>query len=233
MITAYTVGFNRPDLLQEQKRLIDKFCPEISGLCCIDNSNGHWPERMELTCRVIGVGYAKTPEGKTEHPDALNYIAQLEQKNQSPYWMTLDHDIFPTKPVTLIEKIDKAGFYGIGQTHPPTGKQYLWPGFCCFKRDWLNGRVPNFNGIRGVYRRLDGDCGSELWPLFSEADWKKLHRPSHGYGEIRPLDEYGVQSSGYEIFDDSWIHFTNASHWKGVPMPLDRDKLLRDLVKAL
>lgn len=231
-VSAYVVGFNRPDLLQEQKRLIDKFCPEISGLCCVDNTTGGWGEKMEIVCRENNVGYVKTPGGLSQHPDALRHIVTMERKLKSDYWITLDHDVFPREPVTLIDKIDKAGFYGIGQTHPPTLRHYLWPGFCSFSRKWLNGREPNFEGIRGLNPREDGDCGSMMYSLFTEKDWENLHRPEHGYGSIRPVDQYGLQSFGYEFFD-GWVHFTNASHWMEVPDTLGRDRDLRNMIKAL
>lgn len=230
-IDAYVVGFGRPDLLREQKRLIDKFCPEITGMCVVDNTPGGGTQ-MEVTCRTLGIGYMRTPGGSTLHNDALNHAARVAQKQPARYWITLDHDVFPRQKVTLIDKIDKAGFYGIGQTHPPTQKHYLFPGFCSFDQKWLNGRVPNFDGIRGVTKRDDGDCGSMLHSLFSEEDWEKMHRPEHGYGYIRPEDGYGLQSFGYEYFD-GWLHMTNASHWMQVPDQIGRDKLLMDMVKAL
>jgi hypothetical protein len=231
-VSAYVVGFGRPDLLQEQKRLIDKFCPEISGLCCVDNSPVESASRMEEICRLVGVGYMKTPEGKSQHPDALRHIVTLERELKSEYWITLDHDVFPRREVTLVDKIDKSGFFGIGQTHPPTQKHYLWPGFCSFSRKWLNGREPNFDGIRGQFKRDDGDCGSMLWSLFTEEDWEKMYLIEHGYGSIRPKDDYGLQSFGYEFFD-GWVHFTNASHWMQVPDPLNRDRMLREMIKEL
>ena len=231
-VDAYVVGFGRPDLLFEQKRLIDKFCPEIRGMCVIDNTPGGGSDRMQQMCLTLNVGYMKTPGGSTLHNDALNHAARVAKENKNRYWITLDHDVFPRQNVTLIDKIKKAGFYGIGQSHPPTQKQYLWPGFCAFDQKWLGDRMPNFDGIRGERKRDDGDCGSMLWSLFTPEDWAKMHRPEHGYGVIRPEDGYGLQSHGYEFFD-GWIHFTNASNWMEVPKPLDRDKMLRDMIKEL
>ena len=138
--------------------------------------------------------------------------------------------MFPIRPTTLIDKIEEAGFYGIGQRHPATGHLYLWPGFCFFSREWLAGRELDFSGIRDGDARNDGDTGSMLWPLFVDEDWDKLFRAPHFHRYIRKPDEYGLQSAGYEQIGD-WIHFTNASRWMLVPRPEERERLLFELLQ--
>lgn len=233
ILSLFVTGFERPDLLREQRRLLDKYLADDFEVCVLDNSRTAETRRaMEVTCDDIGFGYRAVSSEKHEHPDALNLAASIAADLHVAYWGCLDHDVFPRRPTTLIDLIDKAGFYGIGQRHTPTQKQYLWPGFVFFSRDWLNGRVPNFNGIRGADKRDDGDCGSMLHTLFTDDDWTRVHRPEHGYGHIRPSDTYGLQSFGYEFFGD-WIHLTNASRWMEVPNPNERDMLLRDMLAAL
>ena len=149
-----------------------------------------------------------------------------------PYFGFLDHDVFPIRPTTLIDKIEEAGFYGIGQRHPATGHLYLWPGFCFFSREWLAGRPLDFSGIRDGDKRNDGDTGSANWPLFVDEDWESMYKITHSYGVIRKPDGYGLQSFGYEMFGD-WLHFSNASHWMKVPDPEGRDEALFALLADL
>jgi hypothetical protein len=231
-VELFVIGFGRPDLLYHQHRLIKKYLKDDFGMCLVDNSKDGDSPAMIAMCEKIGIGYMRSPSEKRLHPEALNFVSEHCRRRRHRFWGVLDHDIFPRRSVSLIDKIKKAGFYGIGQAHTPTQSHYIWPGFCFFSRKWLQGRVPNFDGIRGERKRDDGDCGSMLAPLFTEDDWKNLVRSEHGYGYIRPQDHYGLQSFGYE-FIDGWIHMTNASHWMDVPEPQERDRLLLEMIGAL
>lgn len=233
-IALFTIGFGRPDLLYHQKRLLDKYLDDDFGLCCIDNTPGIMRNKMEKVCKDNGIGYLHTPDGKTEHNDGLNYAALHVTEVSQDYVGFLDMDIFPRKHTTLIDKIQKAGFYGVAQTHWPTGARYLWPGFCFFSREWINGRELNFDGIRGKDKRHDGDCGSMMHTLFSPSDWENHPLLGMGYRHIRgPLPgEDNIQSWGYEIIGD-WLHFMNSSHWMKVTMPEERDQLLLSMIECL
>lgn len=127
-------------------------------------------------------------------------------------------------------------FLGMAQTYCARhGKplRYPWPGWLFFSRQWLAGRVPDFNGIRGKHKWDDGDCGSLLHPLFTDADWDRLPTLTHEYGTLRENDGHGLQSYGYEWIDGAWLHFTNASHWKQVPDQAGRDRMMREMLEAL
>jgi hypothetical protein len=231
-IELFTIGFGRPDLVGQQKRLLDKYLTDSFGICLIDNSFDEQAEKMEKACHGIGVGYQRAVSKKHEHPDALDFAARYAAEQGYDYIGFLDHDVFPVRRTTLIDKLKAVGFYGIGQTHPATGVHYLWPGFSFFSKTWLGGRHLNFQGIRGEYKRDDGDCGSMNWPLFSEEDWRLLWGIEHGYEAIREPDEHGLQSWGIEKLGD-WIHFTNASNWKNVPDIEERDMILTRMLNTL
>lgn len=231
-IDLFTIGFGRPELLYHQKRLLDKFLGDEFGLCLIDNTPGIQRNRMERVCAENGVGYIHSPGTETSHDHALNFAAAHVASLGSDYFGFLDADIFPRRKTTLIGKIDQAGFYGMPQLHKPTGVLYPWPGFCFFSKEWVAGRTMNFSGIRGPTKEEDGDCGSMLHSLFAREDWKNLPLTGFSYGNIRGVDEVGIQSWGYEIIGD-WIHFMNSSHWLQVPNPSQRDLLLLEMIKCL
>lgn len=224
-----SISYNHPRVISEQIRLLDKYLEDDFSLAVFDASSKELAAReIEQVCAAGGVRYRKL--STHVHHEALNQAASLLEETE--YLGFLDHDVFPVKPTRLIPLIEEAGFYGIGQRHPATGHLYLWPGFCFFSREWLNGRSLDFSGIRDGDKRNDGDTGSALWPLFAKEDWAKLFRPTHQHRFIREPDGYGLQSFGYEQFGD-WLHFTNASHWMKVPRPKERDKLLFDLLASV
>ena len=233
-IALFTVGFGRPELLRHQKRLLDKFLDDDFGLCMIDNTPGFMRSMMQDACEECGVGYMHTPGDKTGHNDALNFAARHSAANGYENFGFLDADIFPRKHTTLIDKLAKSGFYALPQTYKPLGVSYPWPGFCFFTSEWINGREMNFDGIRAIDRRDDGDCGSSLYSLFSHEDWLRAPLISFGYRSIRnPLEENEcIQSWGYEIIGD-WVHLMNSSHWLSVPQPAQRDRLLMQMIECL
>lgn len=234
MIALFTIGFGRPDLIYHQKRLLDKYLIDDFGLCVIDNTPGITRSRMERVCRENNVGYIHNEEGKTSHDDALNFAALHVTQIDVRYFGFLDADVLPRKCTSIIDKLDKAGFYGVSQTHGPTGARYLWPGLCFFSKDWLGDRRLNFSGIRGLSKRDDGDCGSMNHTLFSAKDWERMPLVGCSYGTIRDAltPDENIQSWGYEVIGD-WVHLMNSSHWLDVPNPGDRDRLLLQMVECL
>lgn len=231
-IELCVIGFGRPDLLREQKRLLDKYLLDPYGICLIDNTPDDEAPAMEAVCRELSIGYQRAVSPKHLHPEALNFAALHVTRSGSEFFGFLDHDVFPLRPTSLVKILGEKGFYGVGQRHAPTGHRYLWPGFCFFSRTWLAGRSLNFDGIRGREKRDDGDCGSMNWPLFSDEDWQSVWSMEHSYKIIREPDDYGLQSFGIELIGD-WVHLSNASHWMRIPMPHERDQILTDYVAAL
>lgn len=232
-IELFVTTFGRPDLLSEQKRLLDKFLTDDYGICVIDNTPSPQDSAMETVCRQVGVGYRRNPADDGLHTSALNYAAQVAHEQQFEYWGTVDHDLFLRREYSLIERIKPAGFYGMGQFHAPSTSRYLFPGFAFFSREWLNGRIPDFSGFRGEHGRDNGDAGSMLHSLFTQEDWDRVPLGEHAYGFIRPDDGQGIQSWGYEIFDQAFVHWTNASSWYDCPNPAERNRLLMEMTRAL
>jgi hypothetical protein len=229
VIALATIAFNQPRLISEQIRLLQKNLQDPYRLTVFDNSSKLMAaDEIERVCAAGGAEYRRL--STRMHHDGLNQAARELLSEDDPYLGFLDHDIFPIRETTLIDKISEMGFYGVGQRHPATGHLYIWPGFAFFSSKWLNGRPLDFSGLRDGNRRNDGDTGSGLWPLFENEDWEKLFRAPHFHRPIRKPDEYGLQSWGYEEIGD-WLHFTNGSRWMNVPDFKQRERLLFDLLK--
>lgn len=234
-LDVFVIGFGRPDLLIHQHRLLRKHLRDPYELCLIDNTPDDGALAMERMARSLNVGYQRAVSKKREHNEALNFAAKFSHDIGSSYALFLDHDIFPVEHTALLPMLDALGFWGLGQWHAPTQSRYLWPGFCSFKREWLDGQVPNFDGVRGKFKRDDGDCGSMLAELFTSDDWAAFDKvPNrHGYENIRAPDDYGLQSFGVEYISGAWLHLTNASNWMLVPDAEGRKRILTEKLEAL
>jgi len=236
MLDLASIAFNRPRAIREQVRLLDRFLGDEFELTVYDNSTDEAAaaEIAEAcSARTLHeVRYERLRVEGSMHHLGLNYAAARLLERGASHVGFLDHDVFPTAPTSLVELIDRAGFYGVPQRHPPTGRLYLWPGFCFLSRAWLAGRPLDLSGIRSGNPREDGDTGSAAWPLFSEEDWARYEHPVFGYRQVRPVDGVGLQSWGVEQFGD-WLHFTNESGWKAVPDREERDRLTYGLLEVL
>lgn len=234
-LDVFTIGFGRPDLLHHQHRLLAKHLRDPYELTVIDNTPDAGAPGMERMAAALGIGYMRAISEKRLHNDALNFAAKFAHDHGCDYWSVFDHDLFPTVESRLIDKLDLLGFWGVGQLHAATQRRYLWPGFCSFRRSWLDGQVPNFDGIRGAVKRDDGDCGSMLADLFTSDDWAAFDSvpQRHGYENLRAPDTFGLQSYGVEFLSGDWLHLTNGSNWMVVPDREGREKLTREKLEAL
>lgn len=228
-----TIAYDVPWTIAEQARLLRQNLADVYLHTVFDNSGD--PDRaseIEQICRESGTRYVRVGPPGSRHEHALNVAARDLGERGVPYCAFLDHDIFPRRPTRIVELTEAAGFFGLRQTHLPSGVSYLWPGLACFSRSWLGTRKLDFKGIRGAVPELDGDTGSMLGGLFDSADWDGLPHPGHSYQRIRDFDDDGVQSWGVELIGD-WLHAMNTSDWKAVPDPEQRTRLVRDLIEAL
>lgn len=226
MLALATIAFNKPRLIEEQQRLLAKHLQDDFALTVFDASSH---VRVDDVIDDV-TGYL--PLGTNHHDAALNVAADELLAGNDDYIGFLDHDIFPTRTTTLVDKIESAGFYGVGQRHAPTGRLYLWPGFCFFSREWLDGRELDFTGIRADNPADNGDTGSGMWPLFEGEPWENMYRPTHSYQPIREPDGYGLQSFGVEFIGD-WLHLSNGSGWMAIPDPDERERLTYEMISAL
>lgn len=226
-----SIAFNRPRMIEEQIRLLNKHLLDPFKLRVYDTSTDPSASAaIAMICTEGGARYRRMDT--SSHHEALNFAGDDLLLDDTPYIGFLDHDIFPFRETQIVPKIEEMGFFGVGQRHPATGHLYPWPGFCFFSQEWLAGRPLDFSGLRDGDARNDGDTGSCLWPLFVEEDWKKLYSVSHSYEVIRKPDEYGLQSFGYEVIGD-WWHFSNASGWMEIPRPEERESILLEMLATL
>lgn len=225
-----TIAYNVPWVIQQQIRLIKQNLTDSHTLSIYDNSSDlDAAEQIEAICGQAGVRYIRSPwfhRLKRGHERAILHACDDLLNRQAPYLGFLDHDIFPTKKTSLV-KLTKAGFFGVGQTHPESGKSYLWPGFCVFQRAWLDGRQKlDFRGTEG------GDVGSAMTGILENAPWDAMPVIKHAYIPVRAEDKVGTQSWAVEQMGD-WLHLGNASGWLVIPNPTERNLLLQEMVVGL
>ncbi|RAZ92298.1 hypothetical protein DPM33_06860 [Mesorhizobium hawassense] len=209
-----SVAFNRPDMIEWQIHLIRRHLAEKDGYVVFDNSSRD-EARVAIRdlCRRLQVPYVGLPRNRmlvsASHGLALNWIARNFVVVFRPsLFGFLDHDIFPTGPFSVRERMQGKLLYGRKRTDTPTpGGWFLWPGFSFF-----DGSVsPRRLDFSPSYR-FHMDSGGGNWPrLYRACDPDKVRFADKRwlrFGDGR--DEF----RDYFLSVDGWLHAGNASHWK-------------------
>lgn len=232
-----TIACDTPWVVEAQIRLFTKNLRDDFQLSVYDNSHdmkAAWD--IERLCADAGTRYVRVPlaEGvhhmsrphlQRLHEHALRHACEDLLNRQAPVIGFLDHDVFPTRPTSLLALVEPQGFFGIGQRHPDSGLIYLWPGFVAFNRQWLNGRRPDFGCLE------HGDTGSKLADLVTAEEVAALPQIPYGYEWIRQTDGRSHSDAIERI--GSFVHLTNTTRWNAIPARGERDQLVRRLVADL
>jgi hypothetical protein len=230
-IDLITIAFNNVQVIDYQIQLIKKYVKDDYAHIIADNSNN--PEiRKDIynICKKYGVLYVELPSIKLKpswsHAAALHWsFKNIIQKRDSQYFGFLDHDIFPIKESTIIDKI-KNGIYGriipaYGANEISMAQPYwsLWGGFFFFDASLFKNvgayEIDFFPKV--ISQELILDTVGGLWDkILSKIVLPK--EPLLSYRQV-PINEFGeiknLQSDAYEQLD-YWLHIVNLSNWYGV-----------------
>ncbi|UVK50584.1 hypothetical protein DBIPINDM_003760 [Mesorhizobium sp. AR02] len=209
-----TVAFNRPDVIEWQIHLVRRYLAEKDGYIVFDNSNkADKREAIRDLCHRQRVPYVGLPRNRlfvsASHGQALNWIARnFVARFRPKIFGFIDHDIFPTGPCSIRDRMQGKAIYGRARRDTPTpGGWFLWPGFCFF-----DGSLPVRRLDFGPSYRFHMDSGGGNWPVLYRSIDPALVRFA-GSERLR----FGAGDDEHEDFFtsiDGWLHVANASHWR-------------------
>lgn len=224
-IDLITIAFNNPFLVENQMRLIKKRLVDTNYSHTIADNSSDPSARKEISelCKRENIGYISLPKDYVRiftkrpsysHGAAMNwvYYNYIRPRN-SAFFGFIDHDLFPIKDYSILEKIKNQDFYGHIKER---GRfWYLWAGFCFFKTEKVSSFKLNFFPFikEGTYL----DTGGSNYPaLYENYNKETLFFASPAVEEaIREGDDYHADFIHY--IDAAWLHSINGSNWKKVP----------------
>lgn len=225
LLDLATIAFNCEWVIEQQICLLKKYLTDDYQLTVYDNSgtSSEVAWRISNLCHQYETRYILSPNRERTHEQALLHASEDMLNRQAPYIGFLDHDVFPTKPTSLIA-LAESGIFGVQQNQK--GITYLWPGLLVIKRSWLDGKTPlNLGSVGGA------DTGSGLSELLTEEDLAGIPVVDYGYEEVLPGDGPTQQRSVERIGD--WVHLSNASNWLKLPRFAVREATVQKLVSEL
>lgn len=213
-IDIVTIAFNNDMVIKYQIELLEKYLNDNYYYTVIDNSTDNFvSEKVKRICIEKHAGYIKLAENKNiasfSHGAALNWAYyNFILKRKLKYFGFIDHDIFPIKETSLIEKLEKSPNCCYGSIQEKKKRWYLWPGFCFYRFADVYQKKLNFMPGEGL------DTGGMNWFfLYKNIVKESLLKVRHEYKNITKGNV--KQINIYEILDESWIHSINASNWFG------------------
>ncbi|MDH6354846.1 hypothetical protein M2132_001179 [Dysgonomonas sp. PH5-45] len=223
-VDIVTVAFNNEHVIKLQIKYIrENITDQKYTFLVADNSNNSEKQSLiQRLCKEEGIGYIQLPRfekewlkrrGSYSHATAINWIYyNYISKRKPAYFALLDHDVFPTCPLS-IEALTKAqGFYGYRRGEAD-GPWFLWPGLLFFRYSFISDYKVNF--MPCVYDNVYLDTGGSLWKgVYSTLDRGKIQFASF---KLVPLAGMGFDNNSTIEFIDGkrWLHSSNASHWRG------------------
>jgi len=223
------VCFNNPQLVRYQATLLRKHLTDGHAYTVFDNSPpGRGREEITAVCRGEGVSYVELPATpfagipSRHHGAALNWICRRHfALRRLPYVGFIDHDLFPCRATSVIDRIGADGL--LGRIEGRGQHWYLWPGFCFFSSAKVDVARLDFLPISGL------DTGGGNWPrLYRHLDRARLPHVENRLANVRPGDD--KQADMVEWIGEDWLHTINASAWRASNGKMALvERLLREL----
>jgi len=226
-----TIAFNNEFLIEEQIRLVKKYILDKNYThIIVDNSSDIFKRKLirDICIRenVAYVSIPKFPFMFCNHGFSLNYTYRNIISVRKPaYFGLIDHDIFPTKPYSISDKMANQDFYGTLVNR--VKGWYLWAGFCFFNYNKIKHLKINFLPYKTGEDSFLDTGGGNYPVLYSKYDKEELKFAV-------PIVEKSIrEGSDYlsdfvHFIDNDWLHTINGSNWaKG----RNKDDIIKELLK--
>lgn len=232
-VDIITVAFNNIELIRYQEQFLRKFIKDPYLHIVVDNST-NYKARKQLYdfCLKNNIAYLGLPKnflnwvgGSYSHATALNYVYKHVISKRQPYAFGLiDHDLFPIRPIYIIDKLVKQPIYGPLRLRDRWW--YLSAIMSFFRFDFVSNKKVDFMPVTPDKVYLDSG-GGNWYGLYSKMDREQIVFPNEC---IEPLREGGDRhGDSLEFFDDKlWLHTINGSCWKKVNNQLEKNNYVRE-----
>jgi hypothetical protein len=233
-----TVAFNNVELIQYQEQFLRKFIQDPYHHIVVDNSTDlKVREQLFHFCLENKIAYISLPKnflnwigGSYSHAAALNYVYKHIIVKRQPFaFGQIDHDLFPTRPISIINKLSKQPIYGPLRLRDRWW--YLSAIMSFFQYDFVKDKKVDFMPVTPDKVYLDSG-GGNWYGLYSQLDREQIVFPNEC---IEPLREGGDRhGDSLEFFDDKlWLHTINGSCWKKVNNQSDKDNHVREYLDTI
>ena len=242
-----TIAYNHERLIEKQIEMVRRYVKdEKFQHIIVDNSSQRKVrKRIKEICEREKTEYIPVPRfidklishglfgNGLSHGAALNWMFCHFLKQRKPARFALiDHDVFPMKDYSFIDKLGEQDFWGVGRIRG-TG-WYLWPGWCVFKYDAIADRNSDFLPVivNGVYFDAGGGNYSRIYRHyelkrvnFADVETIRIKRTQGltAYNDI-------YHGDCIQVIDHAWLHFINGSNCAKIS---GKEKLVNKMINRM
>lgn len=229
-----TIAYNHPHMTALQIQLLKKNIQDPFTHIVADNSSeSAQAQKIFDACIEHGAEYVRVPSNpftrNKSHAAAMHWVYKnVLTKRKRKVIGFLDHDIFPTRPCSIITSMQQ-GIYGrpmnaynhMGEWVPITPDfpyWSLWAGLYFIESSLLE--KTNVYALSFFQKFLSRgrylDTGGRLWD--SVLKYKNYPADLMNYQclQFRETSDSNIHTDFYEQYDN-WIHIVNLSNWYNTP----------------
>ena len=249
-IDLVTIAFNNPLMIEFQIQLLKKNITDKFSHIVADNSNDPKVRKViSDLCKSFNVNYVSIPVNtyfrNKSHGAAMHWVYKnVIKKRNNLYFGFLDHDIFPTEPYSILNRV-KNNIYGrVIHSYMPNGyneiitKEFpywsLWAGFYFLKSDLLSSsNVYGFNFDPKSFQKGSYlDTGGGLWDVLMSKITYPGELATYNAVKFRQSEVSNVKTDYYEKVDN-WVHFVNISNWYETPNAKEKNDFIVKMLTEL
>ena len=221
-IKIFLFTFNRPDLLQFQISCLQQYLKDDFDIFVVHDSRDekYLNDFLEIcTKNNIDMLHHQSYFGKTPsqyHADVIDWVFSFKLNDiceNDDIVLFLDHDMFLVEELKITPYFDKYDVVGLLQTRKNV--EYIWPGIISFVYSKL--KDIDFNFQPQVVNGQQLDTGGGTYKILQDKSIRFYNTNVNYPTEYKNCDltKYEINNGyGYELhFDDTILHFRNASSW--------------------
>jgi len=254
MINIFTSVVNRPEFVEIQKKLFDKFLKEPYQFHVIDDSlEESISLDFKVVCEEYGIKYYRKPQGSRSLNESRwsgarhacetiqwTYDNLIKTDYCNDFVLFLDSDMFLIDHFSIVDHMENEIISGLRQTR---GKvKYMWNGLMFFDMLKIKSIDSDLNFSDGIVEGEMTDIGGHLYYYFKKngIEFKNtdVEYPTH----FNDLD-LQKDANGFNMelhLDSKFLHYragTNwhtQSNWKGKIDPFAiKEKIFHEIIGDL
>lgn len=224
-IAIIIITYNVPSLINNQVKLIQRYCEDEYDLIVVDNSTDKAAiAAISYYTTQLGVKLLKIKAaeaiGTESNVFACNF-AYYKYRNDYDYFLFFDHDTFPLKKFSIIKELDGHIMAGVPQVK---SKTYFMQTALIWNNKEIDHALIDFHASA----EFGLDTGGMLYRVIEKyGDRCKFFNESYFQNPYFRKGFYNFYSC---LNDEMFMHFINSSNWNSTD---GNDERINSLINVL
>lgn len=223
-VQIFTTVVNRPDFVETQKKLFQKFLKDEYQFNVVDDSvDILMTKKFKDICVTNNISYYKKPITTIQMNPAQACAAAVQwtydniiaKNHTEDIVFFCDSDMFLLEEFSVTEHMKDAVISGLSQERGHV--KYMWNGIMFFDMKKIFEIDPNLNFSDGIVEGVLTDVGGNLYLYFKKNNViikeTDVQYPTH-YNDIELQNQEVTRGYNFELhLDGKFLHYRAATNW--------------------